>query len=368
MQDKMPIRTQKRRRKRNENSILFGSIIMCIVTLCAITVSLVMVFRYRAAQVENIAVMQELSDAQALQEQSYTKEEVEVLLSEQTAQAEQDGENAILSGIKKMLEEGSSIVSVLRAFYPNDIVIADSNQYLFFPIQDNLKKHTYQKENFIQNENAVMEYYENGNLISHKGIDVSKYQGEIDWEKVAEDDVEYAFVRLGIRGYTEGEILQDETFEENIEGALDNDIAVGVYFFTQAISEKEAREEAKFVLDAIEPYDVTYPIVLDVEKVSRENARANGLTKEERTKYCLEFCKIIENAGYTPMIYGNLRTFMLMLDMEQIEEYDKWFAYYDSEVYFPYDFKIWQYTDEGEVDGIEEAVDINISFGDFTDQ
>ncbi|MBQ6807259.1 MAG: hypothetical protein IJO97_07520 [Lachnospiraceae bacterium] len=370
-ENNIPMKTRKKRRRRSENSILFGSIIMCIVTLCAITVCLVVVFKYRAVQVENTTVMQELADAKLLQEQSYTQEEVDGLLNEKTSeaasQAAQEKENEILDDIKELLEAGESTVRVLRKLYPDDIVIADSNQYFFFPIQDSLKKHTYQAENFVQTEDGLMEYYENGELSSYKGIDVSKYQGDINWKEVAQDDVDYAFIRLGIRGYTEGKIQEDETFEDNINGALDNDIAVGVYFFTQATSVEEAQEEAKYVLDAIEPYDVTYPIVLDVEEVTNKNGRTNDLTKEERTEYCIAFCEMIKNAGYTPMIYGNLKTFMLMLDMEQIEEYEKWFAYYDSEIYFPYDFDVWQYTDSGSVYGIEGDVDLNISFEDLSD-
>ena len=102
--------------------------------------------------------------------------------------------------------------------------------------------------------------------------------------------------------------------------------------------------------------------------MSNANARTKDLTKEERTEYCIAFCEKIRNAGYEPMIYGNLKTFMLMLDLQQLEEYDKWFAFYDEQVYYPYAFKIWQYTDEGKVDGIDVNVDMNISFGDWSDE
>lgn len=125
---------------------------------------------------------------------------------------------------------------------------------------------------------------------------------------------------------------------------------------------EEAEEEAEYVIDSIAPYKVEYPVVIDVEAVTSTRARGNDLTSEERTKYCIAFCEKIREAGYTPMIYGNLKTFMLMLDIEQLEEYDKWFAYYDESYYFPYDFKIWQYTNKGKVAGIKGEVDLNISF------
>lgn len=363
---KVQMKKKSRKQRRTENGILFGSIILCIVTLTAVTFCMVLVFSYRASQLEAAKMRDEI----AVLQENYTQEEVDAMLANEkenaalTASAET--EEAMLARMKELMLSGDGAVNMLRQFFPNEIVLVDSNQYYFFPILDNLAKHAYLPENFVHTEEELIEYYDNGELISHKGIDVSRYQEEIDWSKVAASDVEYAFIRLGIRGYTEGEIKEDETFEDNINGALDNGIKAGVYFFTQAVSVEEAEEEAQFVLDAIEPYDVTYPVVLDVEAVNQDNARTKDLTKEERTEYCIAFCEMIKQAGYTPMIYGNLKTFMLMLDMEKLEDYDKWFAYYDTELYFPYNVRVWQYTDTGVVDGIDTDVDINISFGDFS--
>ncbi len=202
-------------------------------------------------------------------------------------------------------------------------------------------------------------------MVSRKGIDVSRYQGKIDWEKVASDGVEYAFIRAGIRGTTEGKLMEDDRFADNIEGAIDNDIHAGIYFFTQALTKEEAVDEAEFVLELIEPYKITYPVVIDLEEVTSEDARTADLTKEEYTQNCIAFCETIKAAGYTPMIYGNLKTFMIMLDMEQLEDYEKWFAYYNAPVYFPYDFSIWQYSSKGSVRGIDEDVDLNICMKDF---
>lgn len=366
MQDNnLQMRAKRKTKRRVENGILFGSILLCLITLGAITVCLIMVFKYRASQLENEAVMQELE----VMEEMYTKEQVDVLLAEKgqesALEASQQTREEILARMKEAMLSGEGAVKMLRQFYPDEIVMVDNNQYYFIPILDTVAHHDYKPENFVHTVDDLIEYYEDGKRISHKGIDVSKYQERIDWEKVAQDEVEYAFVRLGIRGYTEGEIMEDDTFTYNIRHALENDIAVGVYFFTQATSIEEAQEEAQFVLDALEPYDVTYPVVLDVEAVTGTNARAGDLTREERTQYCIAFCDMIRQAGYTPMIYGNLKTFMLMLDYEKLEEYDKWFAHYDEEAYFPYEFKIWQYTDSGSVAGIKGDVDMNISFEDY---
>ncbi|MCM1174760.1 MAG: hypothetical protein NC341_06870 [Blautia sp.] len=363
---KVQMKRKSRRQRRNENAILFGSIILCIVTLCAITVCLVMIFRYRAAQIE----VTEMQDEIARLQENYTPEEVEAMLESEKENAallaSEETEDAMLGRMKELMLSGEGAVNMLRKFFPDEIVLVDNTQYYFFPISDTLKKHPYLPENFIYTEDELIEYYENGELVSHKGIDVSGYQGKINWPKVAAEGVEYAFIRLGIRGYTEGAIKRDDSFEDNINGALDNGIEAGVYFFTQAASVEEAEEEAQYVLNEIEPYDITYPVVLDVEAVNSENARTAELTKEERTEYCIAFCEMIKQAGYTPMIYGNLKTFMLLLDMEQLEDYDKWFAYYDTELYFPYNVRVWQYTDTGSIEGIGTDVDIDISFGEFS--
>lgn len=372
MQDNAMQIKRNRRKRRNENTVLIGSIILCIITLCSITVCMIMVVKYRSIQLENVAVINELDTIRMEQEATYTQGEMEALVSKAVDDAvKQTGErmqDEYLGTIKDFMISGQGTMPMLRYFFPNDVVLTDNGEYYFFPISPDLKKHTYDLNNLQKDENGVMNYYANGNIISHKGIDVSRYQDEIDWEKVAEDQIEYAFIRVGIRGYSKGEIVADDSFKENIEGALRNNIDVGVYFFTQATSVEEAEEEAKFVLDAIEPYNVKYPVVLDVEKVDNKKARAGELTKEERTQYCIAFCETIKKAGYTPMIYGNIKTFMLMLDMEQLEEYEKWYAFYDDNVYFPYAFKIWQYTDSGKVNGIKGDVDLNISFGDWANE
>lgn len=354
----------RKKRKRSENSILAASILLCIVTLTAITICLVMVFQYRALQQKNTEVTSELKAVQMEKQAGYSQDEVDALIKSAVEEAEEKTDEKVskefLDRLKELMASGVTTTDMLRAFYPEEIVVADAGRYYFFPILESLSKNTYDPAAFESDEDGVIHYYQDGERVSHKGIDVSRYQDRIDWSKVADDEVEYAFIRLGIRGYTTGEIMEDESFQRNIEGALKNDIDVGVYFFTQATSVEEAEEEAEFVLESIIPYKVKYPIVLDIEAVTNSEARANDLTSEERTKYCLAFCEKIKEAGYTPMIYGNLKTFMLMLNIEELEEYDKWFAYYNGLYYFPYDFKIWQYTNKGKVSGIKGDVDLNI--------
>lgn len=205
-------------------------------------------------------------------------------------------------------------------------------------------------------------YTENGQVTSSVGIDVSKFQGTIDWAQVKGAGVDFAFIRVGYRGYGNGAIRLDETFDYNVTEALRNDINVGVYFYSQAVSYEEGAEEARFVLDHIKPYNINLPIVLDTEDAEDAEARTNDLTPQQRSEACRGFLETIQNSGRETMIYANLRWIALDLDLTQLYGYDIWFAQYANEPKLPYNFKIWQYTAEGTVPGIPQPVDLNIGF------
>ena len=297
---------------------------------------------------------------------TYTQEEVDALIAEAKQQAEDEEENKILSGIRDGLTSGTTMVETLRPYYPNELVVVSNGTFNFVPIRDDLQKNDYVLENLNILEDGEVQYMQDGQVVSHKGIDVSKHQGNIDWTMVAADGVEFAFIRVGLRGYgTEGKLVEDEYFEQNVKGALQAGIKVGVYFYSQAITDEELLEEANLVLEKVKPYNIELPIVFDVEKVSGGKGRANELSVEERTRLTALFCQTIQYAGYKPMIYHNMEMGTLMLDLGQLEQYDKWFAYYNDDLYYPYAYKVWQYSEKGAVDGINEEVDLNIWFGDF---
>lgn len=282
----------------------------------------------------------------------------------------QDKENELEASIKErmkelvMAEDGSPL-KMLRSFFPENLIYADQDEYVFAPVLDGVKKHNYSEENFVETDDGEMQYIENGTVVSHKGIDVSKYQGDIDWAAVASDGVEYAFVRLGLRGYGSGKLVLDEYFDQNMRGADAAGIKTGVYFFTQAITVEEAVEEADYVLDNIKDYNVSYPIVFDVEMIVNDDGRANGLSQKERTDITIAFCDRIKAAGFTPMIYGNVKCFTKLLDMTRLNDYEKWYAFYDDYMYMPYEVGIWQYTEKGKVAGINTGVDLNISYKEY---
>lgn len=228
-------------------------------------------------------------------------------------------------------------------------------------VVEEMPKRAYDSSLFQYNENGYLTY-ESDLYTSKVGIDVSRYQGEIDWAQVKESGVDFAIIRLGYRGYGTGALVTDTYFERNIQGALENGIEVGVYFFSQAINEAEAAEEAEYCLDRIQgQYHITYPIIFDWEPYdSSLNPRTEGLSDEMLTKCAVSFCNTIRAAGYETMVYSNLTYFYLHFDLSKLVDFPLWLAQYNRTPTFYYHFAMWQYSCTGKVPGIEGDVDMNI--------
>ena len=265
--------------------------------------------------------------------------------------------------------QSSAIWEFLQRFYTDTIIYRDDEgNYIYEPVNFELPLSDYNWDNLIQLDKTYkeLEYIENGKILSIKGIDISRYQKAIDWAKVAADGVKYAMIRVGYRGYDQGGLVKDDLFDSNVSNALKNKVAVGAYFVTQAISVEEAVEEAKFVLANIRAYNITWPIVLDMEDSVSSSVRTASLTKEEWTDVAVAFCQTIKEAGYTPMLYCNIGWYMKKLDITRLTDYEKWFAQYFNRPFFPYEFWMWQYTNSGRVQGIVGNVDLNICFKDYS--
>lgn len=203
-------------------------------------------------------------------------------------------------------------------------------------------------------------YRVDGEVRSQLGVDVSDHQGAIDWNAVAADGVDFAFVRVGNRGYTEGALYADARYAENIDNATSAGLDVGAYFFSQATSVEEAREEADFVLQLLAGRYLAMPVAYDHEPVADAAGRANNVDRETLTACARAFCERLEQGGYDTMIYGNSGD-MARYDRAELGERPVWFAEYDSaEPHAQFDFAIWQYTNGGTVAGIATAVDLNL--------
>lgn len=206
--------------------------------------------------------------------------------------------------------------------------------------------------------------YENSadDVITSVGVDVSTYQGTVDWAAVKDAGVDYVIVRAAYRGYETGRIVPDDLYEQNIRGAVDAGLHVGVYLYSQALSEDEAREEADYLLGLIEGLPVDYPVVYDQEEYTADQARTDGLTGEQATLNALAFCERVYDAGYIPMIYTNNDWAQNMYDMERLDHYPIWYADYTAAPSLTGGFAMWQYTDSGQVPGVTGPVDLNLLF------
>ena len=192
------------------------------------------------------------------------------------------------------------------------------------------------------------------------GIDVSVYQGTIDWTKVSKSGVDFAMIRAGYRGYGDkGVLVEDSMFSKNVLGAKTNKMDIGIYFYTQAINVEEAKEEAKFVVNLIKKYgiDVKYPIAIDTELSPIGTGRADNISKEKRTEVVKAFCETIKQLGYKPMVYASKYWLYDNLNVQQISQYDTWLAHYTDKTDYKYSYTMWQYTSTGKVDGITGNVD-----------
>ena len=225
--------------------------------------------------------------------------------------------------------------------------------------EEALPKNTFNTDGFYELDG--IRYYHGGDLVGVAGVDVSAYQTSVDWSAVKEAGIDFAMVRVGYRGYSSGELDEDDYFLSHLEGAIEAGLHVGVYFFSQALTPDEAREEAQYVLDKIEGYALQYPVVFDWEEM-HVPARTDEMNMLMLTSCAQAFCETVEAAGYRAGVYFNQAYGYGQLNLVSLKDYVFWLAEYADTPAFAYDFQIWQYTNEGQVPGIEGPVDLNIAF------
>ena len=211
--------------------------------------------------------------------------------------------------------------------------------------------------------------YENGRYIydgeegyfAKIGIDVSDNQGWIDWHAVANDNIEFALIRCGFRGTSEGGLYPDDYFEYNLASAKEAGLDCGVYFFSQAVTEEEAREEASYVIELLGGAELEYPVAFDFERQAEGiDSRVDTLTSEEATAIAQAFCEVIEGAGYRAMLYGNSYD-LVWFNMDALSDYTIWYAEYGALPSCRSPYMFWQYSNDGRVSGIDAAVDMNLA-------
>lgn len=198
--------------------------------------------------------------------------------------------------------------------------------------------------------------------LARQGIDVSDYQGEIDWQAVADSGVSFAFIRLGYRGATEGQLYLDQCFAENLAGAREAGLDVGVYFFSQALNAGEAVEEADFVLQTLEGEELDLPVMFDWEPVAKPGSRTAGRESRAISDCAEAFCIRLADSDYDAGIYFNRQQGYYSYDLARLKDYAFWVADPNDHPDFYYAFRVWQYSFSGTVPGIETIVDRDLLF------
>ena len=320
---------------------------MCMITAASLAMTVILFVR-----------LERLRSEKQVEGSIYTDSQIEKIRYG-AAQAER---NRLLLEIQSSFESGNSTISMLRNLFPGDLVVMWEGRYYFYPVDRNLQTNPFSETDFAQGENGGMDYIgENAGVSVNRGVDVSALNGEIDWAKVAEEQIAFAMIRAAVRN-ADGELVQDERFQENMSGAKSVGLRIGCYVDLDADSEKAAEEIADFVLSnlSMSQQEMGAPVAVRVQ-IPDHTSSLNGQTREEWTQGVRAFCAKIKKAGYEPVIYANTAAFHMLLNMAELEEYDKWIADYGDYLYFPYKFKCWQYSLKGTVNGIEGDVALDLS-------
>ncbi len=222
----------------------------------------------------------------------------------------------------------------------------------------------------MEDKAGLKQYMENGRKISYVGVDISKHTGKVYFPSLKAAGVDYVMIRLGSRGYTTGQITLDENFKENIEGAIEAQLDVGIYFYSQAVSQDEAVQEANFVVQNLEPYraHVKYPIAFNMGFVSNDKSRIEGLSREDKTTVTISFLDAVRASGYVPMIYGDKEWLLKEVDLTKLQDYDVWLSQEEEIPDYPYRYAMWQYNTDGVLNGIDGGADLNICFVSYSER
>ncbi len=344
---------------------LMNMIILCCITLLSLAAAVAFLLRARDAVTESASLQSELDAVKGSAKTLYTEDEV----SSRENQARDAGATAekrkILMQIQSSMESGGSTASMLRSLFSEDIVVVNGGKYYFYPILNAVKRNSFQQDDFSLTDDGRLQYTGSGQVTLQSGINVSEENGDIDWQLVSEDDVSFAMICAGGRKNDdsgESNVFEDKNLADNINGAAEAGLHVGIYYILDLSKKDEVQKEAEDLVQRLDAYQnkISYPVALWVNAPSEEDRQAHQ-SKTDWTDYVNSFCEVLEDAGYEPMIYGNLASFVMMLNIENLENYDKWIANTGASLYFPYRFSMWQYSSAGTVHGISTEVGLDVS-------
>ena len=327
-------------------------IFLCLITAVSLTIAVTCFIR-----------LERIRNKEEQEGRHYTDAQIEKI----KYAAMESERNRLLLEIQASFESGKSTISMLRDLFPGDLVVMFEGRYYFYPVNRNLQMNGFSETDFTIGENGMMEYVGDDESVKvTNGIDVSSMNGEINWQLVSEDRIGFAILRAAHRD-SAGKLVVDERFQENLSGARSAGIRTGCYVDLEIVGEDEAKELAEFVLEhvGLSQQEMGAPVAIRVQAPDHSSSMSEQ-SREEWTKSVRVFCSLIKKAGYEPVIYANTAAFNMLLRMDGIEDFSKWFADYGDYLYFPYKFSCWQYSLKGTVNGIEGDVplDLSVSFSE----
>jgi GH25 family lysozyme M1 (1,4-beta-N-acetylmuramidase) len=341
--------------------ILISVIFLSLVSVFSLSTCIALLLSNAATKRQADASQSELDALES--EGYYTTAQAQQLMDQAVSEAMKQAGDELRNEFRSRLEAGDKL-GAIRSIFPDEIVTEYAGQYFFKPIDPNVARNPFSPEDFVVGDDGSISYAGmDANILVTRGIDVSRSQGDIDFNKVKEAGIDFVMIRAGLRGSAEGQVLEDDYFKTNLAKAQKAGLEVGVYFYSQAIDTTEAAEEAQFVIDLLNGADITYPIAIDLEQISSSEARTSKLSPQLYSEIANAFCQKIDEAGYRPMIQGGIRTFSELLDIEDLQKYPVWIVYYGFPQYYPYEFGMWQYSKSGHIDGIEGDVSLDIYIG-----
>ena len=346
---------------------LISIIFLSLVSLLALTFCIGLLLTNASLQRQADASRSELEAIES--EGYYTTAKAEQLIEKAEANGRLQAEDELRDLFKDVLQNKGSLTAI-RDLFPEDIIVVSKGEYHFYPIDDSIEQNAIKNLEFSKDDNGILHYYGGGEEPPMKlGVQVSRYQGEIDFDKVKESGVSFVMIRAGLRGNAEGTLLEDDYFRQNIKNAQAAGLDIGVYFESTAIDEAEAKEEAEFVLDLIQNADVTYPVAILIEEAQSIEERTSELDAHDYTQIAKAFCNRIEEDGYTSMIYGDVQALTELVNRRTLDTYDVWVNYIGEKIYYPYQAAFWEYTRTGRIDGISGGASLLMDFsGEFDEQ
>lgn len=348
----------KKRNPNHERSVLLlNIIILCLITIGAIGVAAYFYFRMQTATAALHEMNDHLHGSNGMDKTLYTQEELDARLENERILSEEAGERDVKTTIQSALASGRTTLSMLRELFPEDVVVSNEGRYYFYPVSAEIPRSSYGAGDFALDAHGLLTYQGTDESLSLlQGIQVSQESGDIDWDQVAQDHVDYVMVYVGGRDH-DGALTADGAFADNIKGAKAAGLSVGIYYSLMARTTEEAQEDAEWLVDLLEPYDEdidNYAAILI--RTPETGDRTQALGRALWTDNLLIISNTLKLAGYQPMLLGNLTATIMQTEPENIADIPRWVSHIGADLYYPYTFDMWRYASDVTVDGIEEPV------------